>query len=246
MSQWYAAVDGRTSGPHSWDELVALGATGGIGADDLVWEAGDASSLPARAVRGLLPVTDLPAPRADDLVAESVAWHVAGRGDPQAPAMRVLNKMGTLRLADGRLSFTTPRGTVRFDAPVSELHSPAPAEGGAALELWEGATRHRMLFAGSSELGMPSAPAFGGVVGLAETASGVSTALAHHKGAKATVSGWLELLEPRVATAAPEDVRVRGPRTGVLYWLLFSWKLLFLLAVMAVAFVVAILVMGAS
>lgn len=186
----------------------------------------------------------LPPPEAGDLVVESTAWHMAGRGDPQAPALRVLNRMGTLRLAAGRLTFTTNNGTVRFDAPVGELHSPAPAEVGAALEVWHGDTRHRFLFAGSSELAVPTAPAFGGVVGVIDSVQGISAAMAHHRGAKATVSGWLELLTPRVATSPPEGVPVRPPRTGVAYGALVALKLLVLVVVVGLVTIVPIVVLA--
>lgn len=74
----------------------------------------------------------------DGAVLESVAWLSFGRGDPPGLLARPLAKQGLLRLADGRLSFTTKNGVVTFDRPLAELHSCAPCELGAGIDVWEG------------------------------------------------------------------------------------------------------------
>ncbi len=53
-------------------------------------------------------------------------------------------KSGDLRLADGRLSFTSPGGLVLLDAPVEELHSVAKAAIG--IHVWHRDKRFRFSF----------------------------------------------------------------------------------------------------
>ncbi|HEY4333194.1 MAG TPA: hypothetical protein VGM78_11515 [Ilumatobacteraceae bacterium] len=59
---------------------------------------------------------------------------------PVAP----LVKSGDLKLADGRLTFTSPGGVVMLDAPVAEVHSVAKAATG--IHLWHHRTRFRFAF----------------------------------------------------------------------------------------------------
>jgi hypothetical protein len=56
-------------------------------------------------------------------------------------------KAGDLRLAGGRLTFTTEMGEVLLDAPLDELHSVAAAATG--IHLWNKRKRLRFAFRGA-------------------------------------------------------------------------------------------------
>ena len=55
-------------------------------------------------------------------------------------------RSGTMRLADGRLTYTrTRRQQVVFDAPLDEFHSFARSSMGTGFHLWHGSTRYRFV-----------------------------------------------------------------------------------------------------
>ena len=55
-------------------------------------------------------------------------------------------RSGTMRLADGRLTYTRRRRRqVVFDAPLDEFHSFARSSMGTGFHLWHGSTRYRFV-----------------------------------------------------------------------------------------------------
>jgi hypothetical protein len=67
---------------------------------------------------------------------------VTSRADLLPPIpLTVMMKSGELRLAAGRLRFTTKQHDLLLDAPVAELHSLAPAVIG--IHLWHADKRYR-------------------------------------------------------------------------------------------------------
>ena len=56
-SGWYYGREGSPTGPLSWEELRAAGASGAFGPADLVWHEGYADWVPAAQIPGLLGVT---------------------------------------------------------------------------------------------------------------------------------------------------------------------------------------------
>lgn len=63
-------------------------------------------------------------------------------------------RSGTLRADGARLSFVANDGEVFFDGPIGSFHSVGLAEMNETLEVWEGATRHRIsLVAGGPFIG---------------------------------------------------------------------------------------------
>ncbi|MCC5950524.1 MAG: hypothetical protein JJU45_00360 [Acidimicrobiia bacterium] len=180
-------------------------------------------------------------PVGGDVMLESVGWMSFGRGDPPSPVLRFFAKEGTLRLVDGRLSFTTRRGVVVFDEPLGALHSVAPSELGAGLDVWSGPVRHRIVFPGTSDaIVVSNAP---GVMGVVDAAAGFEQSVRAHRGAKRVVEQWLEVLGDAVAAEAPAGVRVRRPRTGALFVLTMVLKLFVAAAAIGGAVVAAVLLL---
>jgi len=96
---------------------------------------------------------------------------------------------GALTLDAGRLGFVADDGQVFFDAPVEQFHSVGLAEMNETLEIWQGATRHRIsLVAGG--------PLLGNMLGEFE-----SDTLAKR---------WRDLLAPLVGVVPP-GVQVKKP-----------------------------------
>lgn len=100
---------------------------------------------------------------------------------------------GTLRLADGRLSFRT-RSKTLVDAPLSEIHS--VAENAFGLVSWQGETQHRFTF------GRPaSARLYSNNLALAARA--LPKTFSDTRTASANTSSWLFRLEPLVGFPPP-------------------------------------------
>jgi len=125
----------------------------------------------------------------------------------RALPITTFSSSGTLRLADGRLSFTTGlRHRVLFDVPVNELHSVARSAV-TGLHLWHGSTRYRL------SVGSPVyVPGIG--TAAAEVVTGLPLDLRGRfemdRANRATADSWLSLLQPHESTA-PAGVRVRRP-----------------------------------
>jgi len=118
-------------------------------------------------------------------------------------------RAGTMRLADGRLSYTRRRrGRVLFDAPVDEFHSFARSSMGTGFHLWHGPTRYRFV------VDHPVLPAEYGTSALADVAEAVvqiRQGLAKTARSRAAVDGWHDALVPAIAPAPPRDVDVDPP-----------------------------------
>lgn len=232
--KWYVARNGVTSAPRTWEQVVAAAQVGEIAADDLLWSEGDSTSRAAGDVPGLVT----------DIVARSGAWLMSGRGDPQQPARRVLNRRGRLVLLADRLRFVAGGNRILLDLPLAELHSVAPAEAGEALEVWHGPTRHRFLIPGSAEMIVPGLIPSGPI----STALFASNAAALGRVVRLNrmiVQQWVALLTPMVAVAPPPGVRVRPPRRGLTYVVLMVFKgLLLLLAVATICLAPILMLAG--
>ncbi len=125
---------------------------------------------------------------------------------------------GALTLADGRLSFLADDGQTLFDAQVEEFHSVALAEMNETLEIWQGATRHRISLA-------VGGPLLGNMVGEFE-----SDTLAKR---------WRDLLAPLVG-AVPPGVTVKKPMSkGVQLTLALLFSLVVVIAVLVAVFMLS-------
>lgn len=117
-------------------------------------------------------------------------------------------RSGTMRLADGRLTYTRKRKSrVVFDAPVGEFHSFARSSWGTGFHLWHGATRHRF------SLYHPVAPVELGpeVPDWVEDVDQFGRSLQMQAISRAEVDRWHAALVPVIAPQAPPGIRVRPP-----------------------------------
>jgi hypothetical protein len=117
-------------------------------------------------------------------------------------------RAGTMRLADGRLTFTRRRGRVVFDAPVHEFHSVARSSLGTGFHLWHGATRYRFV------VHHPVLPAEHGPGGLADAVEAVDQlrqGIVATARSRAEVDRWHDALAPVIAAVPPAGVEVRAP-----------------------------------
>ena len=117
-------------------------------------------------------------------------------------------RAGTLRLADGRLTFTRRRGRVVFDAPVHELHSVARSSLGTGFHLWHGATRYRFVV---HHPVLPSEVGPGGLAGTVEAIDQLRQGIVTTVLSRAEVDRWHDALVPVVAPTPPVGVEVRAP-----------------------------------
>jgi hypothetical protein len=148
-------------------------------------------------------------------------------------------RSGTMRLADGRLTYTRQRKQrVEFDAPVGEFHSFARSSWGAGFHLWHGATRHRFSLyhpVPPVELG-PEVPDW------VEDINHFSGSLTMQAISRAEVDRWHDALVPMIAPQPPPGVRVRPPlsRAGfVAASLSFAVSVTLVVAAIVTAIVVA-------
>ena len=124
-------------------------------------------------------------------------------------------RSGTMRLADGRLTYTRERKQrIEFDAPVSEFHSFARSSWGTGFHLWHGATRHRFSLyhpVPPVELG-PEVPDW------VEDINQFSGSLKMQAMSRAEVDRWHDALVPMIAPQPLPGLRVRPPlsRAGFL------------------------------
>ena len=119
---------------------------------------------------------------------------------------------GTLRLHDGRLMFSTPRGRSVLDAPVGELHSVSRGAG-AALYVWHGDRRLRFI---TGQVWVHHVETGNDLLDTVAGIGTVSRALAADKAAKAVRDEWLDALEPVVGDPPP-GVTVSRP------WPTWAW-----------------------
>jgi hypothetical protein len=146
--------------------------------------------------------------------ARGPAGYRVGPCDPGIPLFTMLAQTsGSLELAFGRLRFTTPRGRVIFDLPLSELHSLGVGEFGTAIDVWHGDKRHRVSLAGAPEFMLPPMYATDPLTWTLGVTSGVE----QFRREKETTRVWRELLQPYVAADAPPGVKVRRPMGNVAY-----------------------------
>jgi hypothetical protein len=124
-------------------------------------------------------------------------------------------RSGTMRLADGRLTYTrTRKHRVVFDAPVGEFHSFAPSSWGTGFHLWHGATRHRF----SLYHPVPPVELAPEVPDWVEDVNDFGRSLQMQAISRAEVDRWHDALVPVIAPQAPPGLRVRPPlsRAGFL------------------------------
>ncbi len=118
-------------------------------------------------------------------------------------------RAGTMRLADGRLTYTRRRrGRVVIDAPLHEVHSFGRSSLGTGFHLWHGATRYRFL------VDQPAVPAeFGSglVADAAEAVVQIRQGVARTARSRAEVDRWHDALVPVIAPGPPPGVTVRRP-----------------------------------
>lgn len=114
---------------------------------------------------------------------------------------------------DGRLTFTSDGGTVVFDGPLASFHSLGLTEWDSALEVWQGADRHRVCMT-------PGGPIAGNIAGA--------------YAGNTEASRWLAVLQPAVGSP-PAGVEVKKPmgRAG------YTWMTV---GIVVGAIIVAILV----
>ena len=117
-------------------------------------------------------------------------------------------RSGTMRIADGRLTYTRKRKQrVVFDAPLGEFHSFAQSSWGTGFHLWHGTTRHRFSLyhpVPPVELG-PEVPDW------VEDVDHFRRSVQMQAISRAEVDRWHAALVPVIAPQAPPGVRVRPP-----------------------------------
>lgn len=117
---------------------------------------------------------------------------------------------GILRFAGGRLSFTEQGQEVRFDAPMAEIHSPALAEMGSAVEIWHGEDRHRLVMSGGGSTRYWLPPATDSLLDVLLELDTMKAALAHFRNQKEAARSLLAFLQARCGPVPP-GMRVRKP-----------------------------------
>jgi hypothetical protein len=112
-----------------------------------------------------------------------------------------LMKAGTLRLADGRLSFTRSRNRVVFDAPMNEIHSVGTNAFG--ITLWHKSTRYRFAIGQKYRAGIDS-----GVPVIAAVSA--AAAIGDYRQARSSAADWASTLVP-LQGSVPSGVAIRTP-----------------------------------
>jgi len=124
-------------------------------------------------------------------------------------------RSGTMRLADGRLTYIRRRhDEVLFDAPLHELHSFARSSMGTGFHLWHGSTRYRFV---SYHPVLPSEYGSSLVANAAESVVQMRQGLAKTALSRAEVDRWHDALVPAIAPAPPAGVEVRPPLSSGRY-----------------------------
>ncbi len=119
-------------------------------------------------------------------------------------------KTGTLRDADGRLTFTRSNGERLLDAPISEIHSVAQSVMG--ITLWHGDRRYRFA------IGKNTVPLRGGtgLVGAAVAAVQLPNALEQSRDNKYLALSWLADLQT-AGGQPPPGLAIKRP------WKMWQW-----------------------
>lgn len=173
----------------------------------------------------------------------------AGEYEGQAEFLRwlpisLVSSSGKLRLADGRLSFTTDlRHKVLFDVPVGEVHSVSRSMNNG-LHLWHGPTRYRLAVGDpvyASGVVTAAGGADGGTVAgalgnAAASAASLPGRLRLDRANRAQADSWFEVLRSRQADP-PAGVRVKPPWPNWAWWLgIAGFVLAFAAAVTGIVF----------
>ena len=124
-------------------------------------------------------------------------------------------RSGTMRLADGRLTYTRRRRQhVEFDAPLDEFHSFARSSMGTGFHLWHGSTRYRFV---SYHPVLPAEYGSSLVADAAESVVQLRQGLARTALSRADVDRWHDTLVPVIAPQPPVGVDVRPPLSSGRY-----------------------------
>jgi hypothetical protein len=124
-------------------------------------------------------------------------------------------RAGTMRLADGRLTYTRKRrDEVVFDAPLDEFHSFARSSMGTGFHLWHGTTRYRFV---SYHPVLPAEYGSSLAANVGENVVQMRQGLAKTALSRADVDRWCEALVPQIAPAPPTGLDVRPPLTARRY-----------------------------
>jgi hypothetical protein len=146
--------------------------------------------------------------------------------------LTLLSTSGTLRLQDGRLSFTRTRGTEVFDVPAQELHSVAISAMG--LTVWHDRQRYRFAI-GNRHTNVPVNGPVGAVIALAE----MPAAVAEYRAGRDLTRAWFDTLSP-FAAEPPDGLQVRAP------WPLWVWAVSILAATLVLISIIALVVFASS
>jgi hypothetical protein len=124
-------------------------------------------------------------------------------------------RSGTMRLADGRLTYTRRRRReVLFDAPLDEFHSFGRSSMGTGFHLWHGTTRYRFV---SYHPVLPAEYGSSLVANAAESVVQMRQGLAKTALSRADVDRWHAALTPVIAQTPPAGVEVRPPLSSGRY-----------------------------
>src|SRR4051812_35610512 len=124
-------------------------------------------------------------------------------------------RSGTMRLADGRLTYTRRRHREGvFDAALDEFHSFARSSMGTGFHLWHGSTRYRFV---SYHPVLPAEYGPSLVASAAESVVQVRQGLAKTALSRADVDRWHDALVPAIAPAPPTGVEVDAPLSSGRY-----------------------------
>jgi hypothetical protein len=147
---------------------------------------------------------------------------------------------GTLRLAEGRLTFTRSRGRQVFDGAITEFHSFAPCYAGLGFHIWQGNRCHVLVF---QRYGMPPVGSLG-LIGLALSLEATREAVENLPKAIADARRWQLILPPLVVSSPPPGVHVRPPLSTPKYWAAVSAAVLGMVAVVLGVIVAAVALTG--
>jgi hypothetical protein len=121
---------------------------------------------------------------------------------------------GTLRLGEGRLTFTRSRGRQVFNGALSEFHSFAPCYAGLGFHIWQGSRCHVVVF---QRYGIPPVGSLG-VIGLVLSLEATREASENLPRSIADAQKWQSILPPLIVSSPPAGVHVRPPLSTPRYW----------------------------
>jgi hypothetical protein len=147
---------------------------------------------------------------------------------------------GTLRLAEGRLTFTRSRGRQVFDGALTEFHSFAPCYAGLGFHIWQGSRCHVLVF---QRYGIPPVGSLG-LIGLALSLEATREAADDLPRSIADARKWQHALPPLIVSSPPPGVHVRPPLSTPKYWAAMSGAVLGLVTVALGLVAVAVVLTG--